>query len=50
MKDYLRRLAEQADHELARTCLVREYLQARILECERDLDLVDRDVLCALLQ
>jgi predicted nucleotidyltransferase component of viral defense system len=32
MKDHLRQLASTAKNDLARTCLVREYLQARILE------------------
>ena len=36
MKDYLRQLAAQADNELVRACLVREYLQARILESLQD--------------
>jgi len=36
VKDYLRQLAEQADNELAGACLVREYLQARILESLQD--------------
>ena len=36
MKEYLRQLAAQADNDLARACLVREYLQARILESLQD--------------
>ncbi len=32
MKEHLRQLAARADNDLARGCLVREYLQARILE------------------
>lgn len=32
MKDHLRQLASSAGNDLARTCLVREYLQARVLE------------------
>ncbi|MCX7014850.1 MAG: nucleotidyl transferase AbiEii/AbiGii toxin family protein [Candidatus Sumerlaeota bacterium] len=36
MKEYLRQLAEQADNDLIRGCLVREYLQARILESLQD--------------
>ncbi|HJX63253.1 MAG TPA: nucleotidyl transferase AbiEii/AbiGii toxin family protein [Polyangia bacterium] len=36
MKEYLRQLAAQADNDLARGCLVREYLQARILESLQD--------------
>ena len=36
MKEYLRQLAAQADNDLARTCLVREYLQARVLESLQD--------------
>jgi len=36
MKEYLRQLAEQADNDLARGCLVREYLQARVLESLQD--------------
>ncbi len=32
MKEHLRQLASTAENDLARTCLVREYLQARILE------------------
>jgi predicted nucleotidyltransferase component of viral defense system len=36
MKEYLRQLAAQADGELARGCLVREYLQARVLESLQD--------------
>ncbi|MBI4581268.1 MAG: nucleotidyl transferase AbiEii/AbiGii toxin family protein [Planctomycetes bacterium] len=32
MKEYLRQLLGQADNDLARGCLLREYLQARILE------------------
>lgn len=36
MKEYLHELAEQADDVLARGCVVREYLQARILESLQD--------------
>lgn len=36
MKDYLRELTEEADNALVRVCLVREYLQARILESLQD--------------
>ena len=36
MKEYLRQLASTAGNDLARTCLVREYLQARILESLQD--------------
>ena len=36
MKDHLRQLASTAGNDLARTCLVREYLQARILESLQD--------------
>jgi predicted nucleotidyltransferase component of viral defense system len=36
MKDYLRQLIAQADGDLARGCLVREYLQARVLESLQD--------------
>jgi hypothetical protein len=36
MKEYLRDLAEQAGNDLARGCLVREYLQARVLESLQD--------------
>ena len=36
MKEYLRQLAAQADGDLARACLVREYLQARVLESLQD--------------
>ncbi len=36
MKEYLRQLAIQADNDLARGSLVREYLQARILESLQD--------------
>ncbi len=36
MKDHLRQLASTAKNNLARTCLVREYLQARILESLQD--------------
>lgn len=36
MKDYLRQLMDQTDNVLARGCLVREYLQARILESLQD--------------
>jgi len=36
MKDHLRQLASSAGNDLARTCLVREYLQARILESLQD--------------
>lgn len=36
MKEYLRQLAAQADNDLARGCLVREYLQARVLESLQD--------------
>ena len=32
MKEHLRQLAVQADNDIARGCLVREYLQARVLE------------------
>ena len=36
MKEYLRQLAAQANNDLARGCLVREYLQARVLESLQD--------------
>jgi predicted nucleotidyltransferase component of viral defense system len=36
MKEHLRQLASTAKNELARTCLVREYLQSRILESLQD--------------
>jgi predicted nucleotidyltransferase component of viral defense system len=36
VKDHLRQLAAQADNDLARSCLVREYLQARVLESLQD--------------
>lgn len=36
MKEHLRELTEQADNALARGCLAREYLQARILESFQD--------------
>ncbi|MBM4037424.1 MAG: nucleotidyl transferase AbiEii/AbiGii toxin family protein [Planctomycetes bacterium] len=36
MKQYLHQLMDQADSVLARGCLVREYLQARILESLQD--------------
>ena len=36
MKEYLRQLTEHVDGDLARGCLVREYLQARILESLQD--------------
>ncbi len=36
MKEYLRQLTAQADNDLARGCLVREYLQARVLESLQD--------------
>ncbi|MBI5604321.1 MAG: nucleotidyl transferase AbiEii/AbiGii toxin family protein [Deltaproteobacteria bacterium] len=36
MKEYLRQLAEQADNDLVRGGLVREYLQARVLESLQD--------------
>jgi predicted nucleotidyltransferase component of viral defense system len=36
VKEYLRQLAAQADNDLARGCLVREYLQARVLESLQD--------------
>ncbi len=36
MKEYLRQLAAQAPHDLARGCLVREYLQVRVLESLQD--------------
>jgi predicted nucleotidyltransferase component of viral defense system len=36
MKEYLRQLAAQADSDLSRACLVREYLQARVLESLQD--------------
>ncbi len=36
MKEYLRQLAGQEAHDLVRRCLVREYLQARILEFLQD--------------
>lgn len=36
MKEHLRQLAAQADNDLARRCLVREYLQARVLESLQD--------------
>jgi predicted nucleotidyltransferase component of viral defense system len=36
MKEHLRQLASTAGNDLARTCLVREYLQARILESFQD--------------
>jgi predicted nucleotidyltransferase component of viral defense system len=36
MKEHLRQLAAQAANDLARGCLVREYLQARVLESLQD--------------
>ena len=36
MKEYLRQLTEQADNDLARGCLAREYLQVRVLESLQD--------------
>lgn len=36
MKEYLRQLAAQAPNDLARGCLAREYLQARVLESLQD--------------
>lgn len=36
MKEYLRQLAAQADNDLVRGSLVREYLQARVLESLQD--------------
>lgn len=36
MKEHLRQLAAQAPNDLARACLVREYLQARVLESLQD--------------
>jgi hypothetical protein len=36
MKKHLRKLASTAENDLARTCLVREHLQARILESLQD--------------
>jgi hypothetical protein len=36
MKEYLRQLAEQAGNSILRTCRVREYLQAHILESLQD--------------
>ena len=36
MKEYLRQLAAQGGNDLLRGCLVREYLQARILESLQD--------------
>jgi predicted nucleotidyltransferase component of viral defense system len=36
VKEYLLQLAAQADNDLARGCLVREYLQARVLESLQD--------------
>lgn len=36
MKEHLRQLASTARNDLARTCLVREYLQSRILESLQD--------------
>jgi len=36
MKEHLRQLASTAENDLARTCLVREYLLARILESLQD--------------
>jgi predicted nucleotidyltransferase component of viral defense system len=36
VKEYLRQLAAQAPNDLARACLVREYLQARVLESLQD--------------
>jgi predicted nucleotidyltransferase component of viral defense system len=36
VKEYLRQLAAQATSDLARRCLVREYLQARVLESLQD--------------
>jgi predicted nucleotidyltransferase component of viral defense system len=36
MKEHLRQLAARADTDLARGCLVREYLQARVLESLQD--------------
>jgi predicted nucleotidyltransferase component of viral defense system len=36
VKEYLQQLAAQADNDIARGCLVREYLQARVLESLQD--------------
>jgi predicted nucleotidyltransferase component of viral defense system len=36
MKEHLRQLAARADNDRARACLVREYLQARVLESLQD--------------
>jgi predicted nucleotidyltransferase component of viral defense system len=36
VKEYLRQLTAQADNDLVRGCLVREYLQARVLESLQD--------------
>jgi hypothetical protein len=36
VKDHLRQLIAQLDNDLARGCLVREYLQARVLESLQD--------------
>jgi predicted nucleotidyltransferase component of viral defense system len=36
MKEVLRQLVQRADDDLARRCLVREYLQARILQSLQD--------------
>lgn len=36
MKEHLRHLAAQADNDIARACLAREYLQARVLESLQD--------------
>lgn len=36
MKEYLRQLSAQAENDLSRGCLVREYLQARVLESLQD--------------
>jgi predicted nucleotidyltransferase component of viral defense system len=36
MKEFLRQLVVQADSDLSRACLVREYLQARVLESLQD--------------
>jgi predicted nucleotidyltransferase component of viral defense system len=36
MKEHLRQLASTAENDLVRTCLAREYLQARILESLQD--------------
>lgn len=36
MKEHLRQLVAQADNDIARACLAREYLQARVLETVQD--------------